>query len=206
MERCIICFCFDDIVDLIDDFYRENEDLNNNAILTALKSGKICLLNPISSAAGDFKNIHTLLKSPQINNIFNDEEKKVIQECIPMTVPFSQSHLELALKNKDRFIIKPNLGFGGKGVVIGKETSGSDWKRILEASLAKDFTLQEYIDIPESNFPEFHEMNFLNYKPKKVNINFWVVDGVFCSSFARISDKSVINVSQGGAILPIAWI
>ena len=44
--------------DIIDDFWMEKREHNPKDLLEAYKNGDICLLNPISSAAGDFKNIN----------------------------------------------------------------------------------------------------------------------------------------------------
>jgi len=85
-------------------------------------------VNPVSSASGDFKSILEILSDPRYRSLFSPEEQKAHAEFIPWTrsfvegrtdyrgtsidtIPFVRSH-------KDDFVLKPNDGYGGFGVLV----------------------------------------------------------------------------------------
>jgi len=46
----------------------------------------------------------------------------------------------------------------------------------------------------------------MTWKNKNVNINFFAFDGQFGGGFTRISDGTIINVHQGGGLIPICYV
>jgi hypothetical protein len=60
--------------------------------------------------------------------------------------------------------------------------------------------MQEYVEIPEEDFPVFEQD--LRFEPRKVNLNPYLFGGRYAGSFVRLSTKSVINVSVGGGMAP----
>ena len=61
--------------------------------------------------------------------------------------------------------------------------------------------VQEYVPIPREIFPVI-EGETLNLQLKNVNINPFAFLGKYSGTTSRVSDSSIINVSQGGGIVP----
>ena len=60
--------------------------------------------------------------------------------------------------------------------------------------------MQEYVEIPEEDFPVFAPE--LRFEKRKVNLNPYLFGGRYAGSFVRLSTNSVINVSVGGGMAP----
>ncbi|MBU1626937.1 hypothetical protein KKB18_06160 [bacterium] len=177
-------------------------------VIDAYKDGNVCFVNPLGAKLGDNKNLLSLLTDEKMKFLFTNVELDVIKRHIPWTRMFRECKTtykdrEIDLvphirDNKDSFVLKPNSEYGGKGVVIGIETDQKAWERAVDESLLKPMVTQEYVPIPEEEFPVFNPD--LCFQSKKVNINFLTFHGQYGGGFARTSDSLVINVSRGGAL------
>ena len=91
--------------------------------------------------------------------------------------------------------------YGGKDVYIGRETTREAWEKImLDHINDESWIVQEYINIPKDDFPEISDS--VMFRSKYVNINPFALSGNYAGTITRISDRSVINVSAGGGLVP----
>ena len=187
-------------------------------IIKAYADNNICMINPFFSSICVQKSAFAVIQDDRFKTLFDEEEIYVINKYIPWTrilklcktfydnkeidlVPFIKMH-------RKKFVLKPNMGFGGKGIVIGSETSQTEWEKKINLIIdsRSKYVVQEYIDIPTENFPVYENGILKGFSPQYVNINFWGVDGKFAGSFVRASDKKVINVDQGGRFVPLYYV
>jgi uncharacterized circularly permuted ATP-grasp superfamily protein len=100
-------------------------------------------------------------------------------------------------------VIKPTFGYGGRGVNVGREKTEGEWDQLLQDAAGKpgEWTLQEYVEIPEEPFPVFGPK--LRFEPRKVNLNPYLFGGTYAGSFVRLSKSSIINVTAGGGMVPV---
>jgi hypothetical protein len=183
-------------------------------VLDAYKAGKVCLVNPFSSRIEGLKCVLWFMTDPISSHLFNDEEKKVIFDTIPWTRFMHPSKtdyrgkkvdlFEFVRKNRQKMVLKPNAGYGGFGVTIGKETTPEKWDSVLEQCAKAPWVVQEYVAIPNEQFPLVGDD--VTWGKKNVNINFFAHDGQFGGGYVRISDSSIINIHQGGGLVPICYI
>ena len=77
------------------------------------------------------------------------------------------------------------------------------WRALATRALAseEDWVVQEYVSIPTMTVPVVtgDQMQLVE---KKVNVNPFILQGAFAGAVARLSDRSVINVSAGGGLVP----
>ncbi len=78
------------------------------------------------------------------------------------------------------------------------------WDKTLEDCTKSNWVAQEFIEIPAEAFPEFKPD--MVWKKKNVNINFFAYDGEYGGGFVRVADSSIINIHQGGGLLPIGFV
>jgi hypothetical protein len=183
-------------------------------VLDAFRDGNICFINPFSSRVGGLKCVLWFMTDDRTAHLFNAEEKRIIAETIPWTRFMKEGKtnrngteidlFEHVRKNKDQFVLKPNAGYGGFGVTIGRSVTQQRWEEVIEAATRESWVVQEVVDIPTDLVPEFSPD--LRWTNKNVNINFFAFDGVFGGAIVRVSDSDVINVHQGGGLIPICYV
>jgi uncharacterized circularly permuted ATP-grasp superfamily protein len=116
--------------------------------------------------------------------------------------------VKLVRENKDRFVLKPNEGYGGFGIVVGRDADQKAWEQAIDKALTPpaDYAVQEFVDIPVERFPVMEGDQLKGFEEKNVNINFWSHDGEFAGAFLRASSGTLINVHQGGGLVPVFFV
>lgn len=199
--------------DDIRDFTKEME--KSKPVLDAFKDNNICFLNPFSSRVGGLKCVLWFMTDEKSQHLFTKDEIQTITETIPWTRFMKESKTEYKGKevdlypfvrdSKDLFVLKPNAGYGGFGVTIGPEVSQSEWEKVLEQiASGESWVVQELAYIPTGDFPQFDPD--LHWKQKNININFFAYDGEFGGGIVRVSDDKIINVHQGGGMIPFCYV
>ena len=142
----------------------------------------------------------------------DQEELEVIHRTVPWTkiladqkVVYNGYTVDLhrfVTDNKDKLVVKAASSYGGKDVFLGRETDQQTWDTVVEKHIgSEDWVVQEYVNIPQEIFPEIRDEG-VYLKLKKVNINPFAFIGKYGGTISRVSDKSIINVSAGGGIVP----
>jgi hypothetical protein len=183
-------------------------------VLDAFRDGKIAFVNPFSSRLGGLKCVLWFMTDEMSQKLFTPQEREMIRATVPWTrfmhegltqykgveidlIPFVRSR-------KDTFILKPNAGYGGFGVTIGPDVTQDQWDKVIDETSKASWVVQEYVHIPTDDLPEFEPE--LRFTPKNVNINFFAFDGEFGGGLVRVSDSSVINIHQGGGLIPLCYV
>ncbi|MCD4653164.1 hypothetical protein K8T06_04450 [bacterium] len=199
----------DDIRDFTGDLER------SKPVLDAFKDNNICFINPFSSRVGGLKCVLWFMTDEKSQHLFTRDEIKTINETIPWTRFMRESETDYfgkkvdlfpyVQKNKDTLVLKPNAGYGGFGVTIGPIVEQSEWDKVLEQiASGESWVVQEIAHIPRGEFPQFTPD--LEWKAKNININFFAFDGEFGGGIVRVSDSKIINVHQGGGMIPFCYV
>ena len=102
------------------------------------------------------------------------------------------------LANRDRFVLKPDDEYGGKGIVLGWEATASEWERALQATLAEPAVIQERAPIPREPYPGLTDGR-LQVIDRMLDTNPYVFYGEYVDScMTRLSTAALLNVSAGG--------
>jgi uncharacterized circularly permuted ATP-grasp superfamily protein len=197
---------------IIQELHEKREEPGVRDFLEAYRRGLVCVINPFRAKVSGSKACLALLSDARFDRLFDDEQNAVRRAHVPWTrvlreekVDFEgRSHdvFDLARKSRERFVIKPTSGYGGRDVMIGCETVQDAWEQRLDdaAESFGEWTIQAYVDIPEEFFPVVGPK--LLFEPRKVNLNPYLFGGRYAGSFVRLSKESVINVSVGGGMAP----
>ncbi len=183
--------------------------------IKAYKAGKVCVVNPFRSRLASIKAVLAIVtNSKRFRHLFTDEENKVIKRHVPWTRRVLDKETtidgkEVSLINhvithRENLVLKPTDSYGGKDVLIGRETGQDEWEALIKriALDRQDWVVQRFVDITRIRVP-VEDSGGINYVEKKFNINPFVFNGEYAGSIARYSDKSVINVSAGGGLVPV---
>lgn len=187
----------------------EADAAGRDALLAALRDGRVCMVNPFRSRVANNKKLFALLEDPRFAN---REELEAIRDTIPWTRILRDGRatygdwvvdlLRFTSDNRERLVLKPASDYGGHGVSLGMETGQSEWDALLQAhASAGDFVVQEYIPVPQEMFPTVKD-GHIHMQLKHFNINPFGIGGQYAGMITRISDQAVINVSAGGGLLP----
>ena len=109
-------------------------------------------------------------------------------------------------RHRARLVLKPNMMFGGEGVVIGRTVNQRVWEAELHRALRgpERYVVQQVAPIPTDDFPSLSDGGF-RWQER------CVVSGFFFSStgiglVGRFSGLPVVNVSRGGGLIPALWV
>ncbi len=202
--------------DALEDFIHDNFWVDCQNAINAYRDGKVCFVNPVRAATGDFKTLTAVMSDDKYKDIFDEEEWEVMQRCIPWTRLLRESTttfrgetidlVKFALENKDTFVLKPNEGYGGFGIYIGTDCTEDEWRKAVDSALGADYAIQEFVKIPREEFPVVEGGEFTGFELKNVNINYWSHGGKFAGAFLRAAAGNIINVHQGGGLVPVIFV
>ena len=112
--------------------------------------------------------------------------------------------LPLLRRQRDRFVIKPNDEYGGTGVTLGWETTGTGWDEAIARALAerdRGWVAQERIAVRRELFPVC-ENGVLTPRDMLVDCAPYVFRGRLAGFLTRLSATGLANVTSGGGQVP----
>ncbi|MBL0927248.1 MAG: hypothetical protein IBJ11_06295 [Phycisphaerales bacterium] len=175
----------------------------------------------ISSIAAelDQKSCWEILTDPALaQQLLTPEERQVARRHVLWTRILSDRRttdprgesvdlLKYARQNHESLVLKPNRGFGGRGVVVGPAVTSDEWDAAVDEALRSTdrFVLQELASIPVREFPVLGPKQGDAGGLAVHNEPFYVVMGFAATRYgvalmARASQKQVVNVAQHGGV------
>jgi uncharacterized circularly permuted ATP-grasp superfamily protein len=185
----------------------------DNPIVQAIRDHAVYMTNSFSAKLMAKKASFALLSDEQNNYLFDAAQIAAINAHIPWTRRVAERKtvyggreidlLSFVSEHKDRFVLKPNDEYGGKGVVLGWEASQKEWNETLRLGLTTPFVLQERVDPIYIDFPAWINGE-LNISPRFVDANPYVFYGhTVHGVLTRLSSVALLNVTAGGgSIVP----
>ena len=105
--------------------------------------------------------------------------------------------LEFARANQERLLLKPNDEYGGKGIVIGWETSAAEWATALKEALETPFVVQERVTIAYEDYPAMVDGQ-LHIGRRLVDSDPFLFGTEVAGCLTRLSTVTLLNVTAGG--------
>jgi len=181
-------------------------------VLTAFKAGNLRLVNgPISFLLSNKLNL-ALLSDPGNAHVFTDEEKNTIHRYIPWTrkiIPGSTTYgdekiasLEgFMLSNREKLVIKPSTGLGGKGICIGIKSSEQEWQEAIKTAIQeKNWLVQEWV----VSSPGIYQAGENGCEPCDMVWGFFVFGSRYSGAWVRVmpqeNSKGIVNCHQGATV------
>jgi len=173
----------------------------------------------VSSMVGDFdhKSCWELMTDESIaSRLFTAEERRLFRRHVLWTRIVSERRttlphgkegnlLDFARGNRERLVLKPNRGYGGKGVTLGSATEQSEWDQMIQEAAAsstdpvKSWVIQSVARLPVHEFPVVGPGGTVFEEPFYSVMGFATTEnglGTMC----RVSQKQVVNVAQHGGL------
>jgi uncharacterized circularly permuted ATP-grasp superfamily protein len=185
------------------------------ALVDACAAGAVCVANSFRCKLAHKKAFFAVLTDPAHEALFAPSERAVIHESVPWTRlvrddatdrdGVQQPLLELARRERERLVLKPNDEYGGKGVVLGWETVEGEWDRALQAALLDPpgtWVVQERIPVRREVFPQFDADGHVTMREMLVDLAPYLFRGRMGGYLTRLSATGLANVTSGGGQVP----
>jgi carboxypeptidase Taq len=172
----------------------------------------------VSSVGGDFdhKSGWELLTDPEIaDRHFTGEERRLFERHVLWTrllsarrtsLPRGEGDLpEFTRAHREVLVLKPNRGYGGADIHIGRLTTQSDWDALIERALSsaedcdRNWVVQSLTQLPVYEFPVVDDAGRVHEEPFYAVMGFAPTDGGL-GMLCRVSQKQVVNVAQHGGL------
>jgi hypothetical protein len=171
----------------------------------------------VSTVFGEFdhKSLCELPTNPDFHRYFSPQELRAIRRRFPWTRLIQERRttdwegrpIDLVpeiRQYREALVMKPNRGYGGEGVMVGKEVTASAWEEALGHAVDKSGTwvVQKWVPIPKEPILVLKEDGLPRMEEQ------YLILGVTATSrgvtfLGRCSNRPVVNVSQGGALVPV---
>lgn len=183
----------------------------SQAYLDGYKAQKTCYLNSFRSKLVHKKSIFAYLTDSRYTRILNTLQLQAIREHIPWTrvVRPQQTNyqgrmvdlIDYVRANREKFVLKPNDEYGGKGVVLGFESNESDWDAGLAMALRHGYVVQEIVDIHREPFMMKTGDGWMEV-PTVLDLDPYINGPLMGGCLTRTSISNLANVTAGGGTLP----
>lgn len=183
----------------------------SQAYLDGYKAQKTCYLNSFRSKLVHKKSIFAYLTDSHYTRILNTLQLQAIREHIPWTrvVRPQQTNyqgrmvdlIDYVRANREKFVLKPNDEYGGKGVVLGFESSESEWDSGLAMALQHGYVVQEIVDIHREPFMMKTGEGWMEV-PTVLDLDPYINGPLMGGCLTRTSTSNLANVTAGGGTLP----
>lgn len=181
------------------------------ALIQAYTQGAVTVVNSFRAKLLHKKMSLALLSDDRYAALYTPAQRKVIATHIPWTRKMREGHttyrgnvvdlVDLLTRHKDRFVLKPNDEYGGKGVVLGWTVGQHDWEQTILAGLTASYVAQEKVSVPRYPFPVL--LDRIHYLDLAIDHDPYLFWGSVSGCLTRLSSSALLNVTAGaGSVVP----
>jgi len=186
---------------------RYGDAVFDHPLVLAYAAGKVCMVNSFRAKLLHKKSIFSLLTDDRLQDNFSSEERAAIARHVPWTrllrageTTYAGARIDLldfTRKNQERLLLKPNDEYGGKGIIVGWETSAGDWEHSMQEALQSPFVVQERVEIAYEDYPAIVDGQ-LQISRRLVDTDPFLFGSEVHGSLTRLSTVTLLNVTAGG--------
>lgn len=191
---------------LIDELIkREGQDCD---VMQAILNHDVCFINSFRCKILYKKASFAVLSHERNAQYFSNAQREAIDAHIPWTRVVQQEFTEyrgapidllpFIQKYKDKFVLKPNDDYGGRGIVLGWKVSQAEWEASVKSALEVPYVVQERIVLPSEPYPSYVDGR-LQIFDRLLDTAPFVYDGRYMDGcLTRLSTDDLLNVTAGG--------
>ena len=185
------------------------------SLVAAYESRAVCVANTFRCKLPHKKAFFAVLTDPAFASLMSAGEQAIVRATVPWTRLVADvdtdrggsatSLLDAARRERDQLVLKPNDEYGGTGVMLGWETSDTEWEAALQRALADPpgtWVLQERIPVRREVFPHFDEAGRVTMREMLVDLAPYLFHGRLAGYLTRLSTTGLANVTSGGGQVP----
>ena len=186
---------------------RYGDDVFVHPLVLAYAAGSICMVNSFRAKLLHKKSIFALLTDDRLQDRFSAEERDAIGRYVPWTRLLHAGEstyagerinlIDFTRKNQERLLLKPNDEYGGKGIIIGWESSVDEWDRGVQEALQSPFVVQERVEIAYEDYPSIVDGR-LQIGRRLVDSDPFLFGTDVAGCLTRLATETLLNVTAGG--------
>jgi hypothetical protein len=177
-------------------------------VVRAVRDGAVCMVNPFRCKMLYKKASLAVLGDERNAGLFPAEELHAIRDHIPWTRVVEERHTEhggqvvdlvpFILGRRERFVLKPNDDYGGKGIVLGWTVDEARWEEAVRTALASPYVVQERVALPSEPFAAL-DGGRVQVTERMLDTAPFVCHGAYAEGcLTRIATDPLLNVTAGG--------
>lgn len=182
------------------------------ATVPAYEDGAICMINSFRAKLLHKKMSLALLHDDANAHLFSEAELRTIRAHIPWTRKVVEGYttrdgerldlLPFIVDNRQNLVLKPNDEYGGKGVVIGWETSDAQWRETLQEAVQSSYVVQWAVQLEKEPYP-YSEGGQVLFRDLTADLDPFTFGADTQGILTRLSAASLLNVTAGtGSVVP----
>ncbi|MGH9374348.1 MAG: hypothetical protein ACRD15_22760 [Vicinamibacterales bacterium] len=185
------------------------------ALVQACERRAVCMANTFRCKLPHKKAFFAILTDPGYEGLLSTREQEVVRAHVPWTRLVADTSterggsraglLDIARRDREQLVLKPNDEYGGKGVTLGWETDEGAWEAALNAALADPpgaWVIQERIPVRREVFPHFDDAGQVTMREMLVDLAPYLFRGRLGGYLTRLSTTGLANVTSGGGQVP----
>ena len=195
---------------LMNEFIERYDEVR--ALFEAYRDHRVCVVNPFCAKLAHKKAIFAVLTADDRDEWLDSRESALIDSVVPWTRNVREGEttfegeradlLDLLLRRREDFVLKPNDDYGGKGVCLGFETEPEAWEaRVRDAVKRGDHVVQRRVRFKAERFPSMNRD--LECDELFVDLDPYMYLGRMHGALARLGAGSLCNVTSGGGQVPM---
>ena len=180
-------------------------------LVQAYLDGTVTVVNSFRAKLLHKKMSLALLSDDRYASLYSAAERRAIDTHIPWTRKMREGHttyqgktvdlVDLVMRKRDRFVLKPNDEYGGKGVVLGWTVDQHEWEQTVLAGLTASYVVQEKVAVPRYPFPVL--LDRIHYLDLAIDHDPYLFWGKVSGCLTRLSSSALLNVTAGaGSVVP----
>jgi hypothetical protein len=180
----------------------------DHPVVRAVRDRAVCMVNSFRCKILHKKTSLAVLSDERNSGLFTAEERSAIDAHIPWTRRVEERRTQhqgqpidlipYVLAHRERFVLKPDDEYGGKGIILGWETAPPEWERAIMGAIAEPSVIQDRVSIPSEPYPSLEE-GHVQFIDRMLDTNPYVYYGTYVDGcMTRLSTAALLNVSAGG--------
>lgn len=180
-------------------------------LLDACRDRRVAVVGPFSSDIAHSKRLFAVLTHERWRDGFTMDERALIDAHVPWTRMFRPERTlrggrvhdlrELALAEREQFVLKPAEGADGRDVVLGLELTPAQWEKEVARRYGRDHVIQERVDAPVRTFLVPRE-TAIEAAPLNLHLGEYMLGGKLAGFLARASSRLVLSSTSDDRSIP----
>ncbi len=180
----------------------------NHPMIDAVRNNDVCIANALQVQMLYKKSCFALLSDPIYHESYPADVINALLKHIPWTRKVRECKtvyknstvglVDFIVANQNQLVLKPNGEYGGKGVILGWESSSEEWSETLKTALSSSYVVQERVPLGQEVYPSMIDGE-LNFGERFLDLDPYVWNGKYIEGCGiRLSKLSLLNVTAGG--------
>jgi glutathionylspermidine synthase len=179
---------------------------SDHPLLRAYRDGNVCMANSFRTKIPHKKASLAVLQDGRFAGLFTSYQHDAIRKHLPWTRRVKESKdtfngeagelIDLIRRNRERLILKPNDDYGGSGIIVGWESTESEWDDAIGNALAEPFVVQERAPVEKVLFPAYDRA--ARMEELLIDFDPFLFRGRVEGGLIRLSSQTLVNVAAGG--------